>query len=268
VDLAGLPPSLTPALAQEIAGDTSEIIGFNVLLTDCGGMVIGSGDRSRVGSFHEASVDVVRTIEAATHDAAQARRLRGVRPGITLPIVVSEATLGTIGITGSPAHVRRFGPIVRRQAEILVQGGVALCSGLQRERALEDLVRDIVCFDAETVDPKLIAYRAGELGYDLGVPRVVVVVDLLAPPSSDQSTTRVAFLNTLPAAFVPAYDVVAASSSVTAVIVSFTTVSPLIRSYTDLFTVPSLTAVGVSVIVMSRCRWRGVWRVRLRRRDA
>src|SRR5262245_14525198 len=112
---------LTPALAQEIAGSTTEIIGFNVLITDRDGTVIGSGDRNRVGTFHEASVEVMRTRRAATHSAAQARALRGVRPGITLPIVLGETALGTVGITGSPGQVRRFGLVVQRQTEILLQ---------------------------------------------------------------------------------------------------------------------------------------------------
>jgi carbohydrate diacid regulator len=219
VDYSGLAPALTPALAQEIAGDTSEIIGFNVLITDRNGTVIGSGDLSRVGTFHEASVEVVRTIQPATHDTAQARRLRGVRPGITLPIVLGAAALGTVGITGSPAQVRRFGLVVKRQTEILLQESVVLRSGLLRERALEDLVRDIAYFDAEVVEPELIAYRAGELGYDLGVPRVVVVVELIAPPGHDdpggaqQSTARLALLHTLRTTFVPTHDVVAAMPS-------------------------------------------------------
>ena len=224
MDDSALAPALTGALAQEIAGDTSEIIGYNVLITDRDGIVIGSGDRSRVGSFHEASVDVVRTVRAATHDAAQARALRGVRPGITLPIVLNETALGTVGITGSPAQVRRFGLVVRRQTEILLRESVVLRSRLLRERALEDLVRDVAYFDADVVDPELIAYRAAELGYDLGVPRVAVVVDLLAPPGdrepadsgaagNGRPTARLALLQTLRATFTPARDVVAAMPS-------------------------------------------------------
>src|SRR2546421_1850277 len=218
MDVSALAPVLTADLAQEIAGDTSEIIGFNVLITDRDGTVIGSGDRSRVGTFHEASVEVIRTIQPATHDAAQARTLRGVRPGITLPIVLGETALGTVGITGSPTQVRRFGLVVKRQTEILLQESVLLRSRLLRERALEDLVRDIAYFDAEGVEPELIAYRAGELGYDLGVPRVAVVVDLVAPPGhdqagADQSTARIALLHTMRTAFNPAHDVVAAMPS-------------------------------------------------------
>src|SRR5436305_2178779 len=109
MDVSTVAPVLTTGLAQEIAGETSGIIGFNVLITDRDGTVIGSGDRGRVGTFHEASVEVMRTLQPAAHGAEEARRLRGVRPGITLPIVLGGTALGTVGITGSPGRVRRFG---------------------------------------------------------------------------------------------------------------------------------------------------------------
>src|SRR5438552_10161472 len=130
MDVSTLTPALSPALAQEIAGDTSAIIGFNVLITDRDGIVIGSGDRSRVGTFHEASVQVMRTRQPAAHSTAQARALRGVRPGITLPIALDGTALGTVGITGSPSQVRRFGLVVKRQTEILLQESVLLQSRL------------------------------------------------------------------------------------------------------------------------------------------
>jgi carbohydrate diacid regulator len=219
MDISAQAAVLTPALAQEIAGDTSDIIGFNVLITDRDGIVIGSGDRSRLGSFHEASVDVVKTLRPAAHDASQARRLRGVRPGITMPIVLNETALGTVGITGSPTQVRRFGLVVKRHTEILLRESVLLRSHLLRERALEDLVSDIAYLDPEVVEPDLIAYRAGELGYELHTPRMAVVLDLVAPPDNaqtggaDESMTRLALLQTLRTTFSGAHDIVAAMPS-------------------------------------------------------
>jgi carbohydrate diacid regulator len=207
MDVSSAAPVLTSALAQEIAGDTSEIIGFNVIITDRDGTVIGSGDRGRVGSFHEASLEVVRTRRSATHSAAQARVLQGVRPGITLPIVLGDTALGTVGITGSPSEVRRFGLVVKRQTEILLQEAVLLRSRLLRERAIEDVVRDVAYFDADVVDPDLIAYRAGELGYDLTAARVAVVIDVRAQPG------RLALLQTIRATFAGAQDIVAAMPS-------------------------------------------------------
>lgn len=213
MDVSSLTPALTPALAQEIAGDTSAIIGFNVLVTDRDGTVIGSGDRARVGTFHEASVEVMRTRQPAAHSAAQARALRGVRPGITLPIVLDGTALGTVGITGSPSQVRRFGLVVKRQTEILLQESVLLRSRLLHERALEDLVRDIAYFDADVVEPDLISYRGAELGYDLTVPRVAVVVGLSTPPDHEEVTARLALLHTLRVTFAGTHDIVAAMPS-------------------------------------------------------
>jgi carbohydrate diacid regulator len=185
---------LSGSLAQQIARETSDVIGYNVLITDDAGIVIGSGDTSRLGSFHEASVDVLRSQQAAWHSAAEAARLRGVKPGMTLPIVIDGEAVGTVGITGSPRQVRRFGLVVRRQTEILLQESLELRSRLLRERALEELVRDIGSFDPDVVEPEFLLARAADLGYDLTVPRAVLIVDAGEP---DAATLRPELLRTL-----------------------------------------------------------------------
>jgi carbohydrate diacid regulator len=169
-------PELTSELAQRIAGETSSIIGLNVLITDTNGVVIGSGDTSRLGTVHEASIGVLRTLEPATHTPEQARRLVGVRPGITLPVVMDGTPFGTVGLTGSPRRVRQFGLVVQRQTEILLRESVVLRSRLLREQAIEDLLRDIALFDPSVVQPGAIAARAAELGIDLSSSRAAVLV--------------------------------------------------------------------------------------------
>ncbi len=211
---------LTPSLAQEIARDISAVIGFNVLITDGDGTVIGSGDVGRVGSFHEASVEVMRTQELATHTSSQAHALRGVKPGITLPLVMDGQAVGTVGITGAPGRVRRFGLVVRRQTEILLQESAQLRSRLLRERALEDLLRDIASYDADLVEPDLVLFRATELGYDLSLPRVAVIVGVPVPgeagghgPSQDVSVLRSELLRTIREVFADPQDAVTTMAS-------------------------------------------------------
>ncbi|WP_410789861.1 CdaR family transcriptional regulator [Kribbella sp. C-35] len=206
---------LSGPLAQQIARDTSEVIGYNVLITDDHGIVIGSGDPARVGSFHEASVEVLASQEAAWHSAVEAARLRGVKPGMTLPIVIDGEAVGTVGITGSPRQVRRFGLVVRRQTEILLQESVELRSRLLRERALEELVRDIGSFDADVVDSAFLVARAKELGFDLTVPRTVVIVEVDEPVPAAQAdvvAVRPELLRTLRQTFGPR-DLVAAMTA-------------------------------------------------------
>ncbi|CAM5386306.1 Carbohydrate diacid regulator [Streptomyces alboniger] len=212
---------LSPSLAQEIAGDTSAVIGFNVLITDAEGMVIGSGDSSRVGSFHEASVEVIRTKEPATHNASQAQRLRGVRPGVTLPLVTDGQAVGTVGITGTPAQVRRFGLLVKRQTEILLRESVMLRSRLLAERATEKLLADIASYDPQVVEGDFLVYRANELGVDLRLRRVAVAFEVAVPgaafrrpgaPNRDMALVRSELLRTVRDVFADPQDIVAGTA--------------------------------------------------------
>lgn len=214
---------LSPSLAQEIAGDTSAVIGFNVLITDAEGMVIGSGDSSRVGTFHEASVEVIRTQEPASHSASQAHRLQGVRPGVTLPLVTDGQAVGTVGITGTPAQVRRFGLLVKRQTEILLRESVMLRSRLLAERAAEKLFADLAAYDPQVVEGDFLLFRAAELGFDLRLPRVAVAfeVTVAAPgsrrhgggaPTRDMALVRSELLRTVREVFADPQDIVATTA--------------------------------------------------------
>jgi carbohydrate diacid regulator len=198
---------LSGTLAQQIAGETTEAIGYNVIITDTQGMVIGSGDTSRVGSFHEASIEVMRTRETAWHNPEEARALQGVRPGITLPLVIGDEAVGTVGITGSPRQVRRFGLVVRRQTEILLEESALVRSRLMRERALEDLVNEVAAFDPELVEPELVVSSAAELGFRLLLPRCVLLFDV------DGAATGPELLRVLRSVFHQHEDIVARRSS-------------------------------------------------------
>ena len=91
---------LGEALAQQIANDITDVIGHNVLITDESGVVLGSGDESRVGQFHEASVEVVRSRRTMAHSSDDVRDLIGTLPGVTIPLVIDDTVVGTIGLSG------------------------------------------------------------------------------------------------------------------------------------------------------------------------
>ena len=169
---------ISSEVAQEIADKTTEIIGYNILITDDAGMVIGSGDKGRVGTFHEASLETVQQGAMTSHDVAAAERLEGVKPGVTLPVVLENRTVGTVGITGNPREVERFGMVVKSQTEIMLRESLHLRMALLQERALESLVYDIANYDPAILEPEALVARGEELGYDLSLSRVSVVVDL------------------------------------------------------------------------------------------
>jgi carbohydrate diacid regulator len=166
---------LTPSLAQSLAAENAAVTGLGILITDPDGTVIGSSDPTRLGSFHEASVDVVRTRIPTSHNAEQAAALRGVRPGLTLPLLVDGDAVGTVGITGSPTRIQRFGPLVRRHTEILLRESAALRSQFARERAAEDLIRDLADNDHDEPGSTDLRDRVHDLGCRANASRIAIV---------------------------------------------------------------------------------------------
>ena len=165
-------------LAQEIARSISEIIGYNILITDEFGIIIGcSDDLTRLDTLHGASLEVIKSGKPKFHNIIEALRL-GVKPGYTAPILLAKTVVGTVGIRGEPEDVGKFISIVKKQVEILLRQEIMLKSSLLRERALQNLIQEISVFDPDTNDESLLLIRGQELGYNLTRQYIAIVIDL------------------------------------------------------------------------------------------
>ncbi len=54
-------------------------------------------------------------------DEAVAGRLKGVKPGINLPIIFRQRMVGVIGISGEPDKVQAYAELVRMAAELILE---------------------------------------------------------------------------------------------------------------------------------------------------
>ncbi|MGG4392158.1 hypothetical protein COK01_26900 [Priestia megaterium] len=165
-------------LAPEIAKTTSEVIGHDVLITDQHGIVLGSSDPLRIGTLHQASLSTIFRRKEQTHNEMISSTMVGVKAGITLPIELSGEFIGTVGITGEPNKVAKFGMLAKKYAEILLREEVINKSSFLREKALQSLVQEIANFDSIHSDEMLLLTRGRELGYDLKSCRVATVIDI------------------------------------------------------------------------------------------
>ncbi|WP_197379656.1 CdaR family transcriptional regulator [Mycolicibacterium mengxianglii] len=166
---------LSTELAQQIAVEITGVIGHNVLITDSTGVVLGSGDPERVGQFHEASVVVIKTNSTRSHTAADVQFLKGSLPGTTLPLAVGGTVVGTVGLSGPPELVGQFGQIVKRQTEILLSEANRIGVRVSRQRATEDILREVFEWHRTDISADSVQNRATALNYDLQVPRQVVL---------------------------------------------------------------------------------------------
>jgi len=163
---------------QEIAEIASGIIGYSVLLTDNKGIVLGCSDKNRVGTFHEASIEVIQTGRQTYHDEEQAKAYQGTRPGTTIPIVLNDEIIGTIGITGRPEEISKFGILIRKLAEVFLKDQMELESARLLEQSNQNLLREIVTYDASTMEEDVILNHARVLGYNLLLPRAAVLIEI------------------------------------------------------------------------------------------
>jgi carbohydrate diacid regulator len=183
---------LGQALAQQIANEITDVIGHNVLITDESGIVVGSGDESRIGQFHEASVEVVRSRRTMAHSSEDVRDLIGTLPGVTIPLVIDDKVVGTIGLSGSPEEVVQFGLVVKRQTEILMQEAARIGMRMTHERATAELLREICEWHHSGVSKAQLLRRGRTLGHDLTQPRRMVLIqwDETGPPIDSEAVVR------------------------------------------------------------------------------
>lgn len=164
--------------AQKICEATHAIVGYDVLITNSEGTVIGTNDPSRVGKLHEPSLDAMSLGREVYTDEASAARFSDVRPGVTLPISLSGKVIGSIAIAGDHKEVAPFGQLVEKHAEIFLREQIITESTLARERALRDLVLEIASFDADENDISLLTAHGRELGFELECPRTGIALDV------------------------------------------------------------------------------------------
>ncbi|GHD64734.1 sugar diacid recognition domain-containing protein [Jeongeupia chitinilytica] len=166
---------LDPALAQEIVARTMRIITCNVNVMDERGTIIASGHADRIGQLHEGALLALAQARTVEIDSATADRLKGVRPGVNLPLYGEGRVVGVVGLTGEPAAVRQFGELVRVTAEMTIEQA-RLTRLLARDTRLrEELVLELVRADAP--DARLTDWSR-QLGVDLAAPRVAAVIEI------------------------------------------------------------------------------------------
>ena len=169
--------NLETPLAQEIVERTMRVIPFNVNVMDVRGVILGSGNPSRIGELHAGARLALAQSRAVELDTALTRSLQGARPGVNLPLTVRGQPCGVVGITGNPDEVRQFGELVRVMAEMILEQA-QLVSELQHEKRYREEFVDQLVKQGATSRADLEIWGS-RLGVDFRVPRSAVVLELI-----------------------------------------------------------------------------------------
>src|SRR5690625_7123542 len=95
---------LTKEIAQDIVDQTMNILSYNINVMDRRGVIIGSGDQSRIGEMHEGAMNAIVKKRRVDIAVDQMKNLAGTKPGINLPIIF-ERSEEHMSELQSPGHL-------------------------------------------------------------------------------------------------------------------------------------------------------------------
>jgi carbohydrate diacid regulator len=154
---------LSPKLASKIISEVQEVVKEDIILVDINGTIISSTDESRIGSFHEGTMIVIKTKQKLYIDQVKARVLKGVKAGINMPIMFNKKVIGVIGITGEPKQVESYADLIRRMTELIIQEAYYTERNEWEIRGIESYLYEWI--NASSVDKDFL-----ERGFMLGIP--------------------------------------------------------------------------------------------------
>ncbi|TKB50004.1 XRE family transcriptional regulator [Ferrimonas sediminicola] len=174
---------LTESIARQIVERSMKIIQFSVVVMDEHGWIIGSGDPKRLNQKHEGSILAMGDNRVLEIDDAMAARLKGVLPGINLPILFQGKPIGVVGISGKPEQVRSYGELVKMTAEMVVEQAALMDQIQWSKRHRDELVLSLI-HGADLNESQLLSL-AHRLELDLTQPRIAAIIKVF---SKDRDT--------------------------------------------------------------------------------
>ncbi len=162
--------ALTEELAQIIVNKMMKVIPYNVNLMNPKGIIIGSGDKKRIGKVHDGAIKAIISREMVAVYEEQG----SVKPGVNMPIYSNGELVGVIGISGDPRVVSPFAAIVNVTAELLISQERSFKEQRGREQRQEEFLYQWA-FIKDGYSEEFIN-RAKELGIDLSILRRAVTI--------------------------------------------------------------------------------------------
>ncbi|MDO6354770.1 sugar diacid recognition domain-containing protein [Caloramator sp. CAR-1] len=165
---------------QKIVNKLINILGKNINIMDTSGIIIASGDSSRIGTIHEgAKIAALKKIDVIIDDK-NIDFYKGTKKGINIPIFYNNEVIVVVGITGEPNEIIGYGKIIKELVELMIQE--------YENKKYETLhFRAIVSFIKELINNKnikedeleILKGRAELIGFDINREKTLIVADII-----------------------------------------------------------------------------------------
>lgn len=172
----------TSTLASDIARKVSLQTGFVINIFNLKAIVIGSSSAEEINNFQQAAYESIRSGREITVTEDMAKRSRGLKAGVIVPVEYGNQIFGAVGVIGPAASARSYIPLIKTAVESMIR--IALmeqeinCSTKLKEQFLFNLL-----FRQSEQSKEIIKQRASFLGFDIELPRLVIVMAICSHKS-------------------------------------------------------------------------------------
>lgn len=163
-------------LAQQIMDQILPLIKENINIMDLQGIIIASGQKSRLGQQHKGAEEVLRSQKTVEIYPEDIKRYPGARPGVNLPLFLEESIIGVAGISGHPDEVRKSVQLLKTITELILSREHLRQNLLSESRLKESFAKLLLTASAD--DEKKLRELAAILHFDLQAGYDVFVIRL------------------------------------------------------------------------------------------
>ncbi|MCK8487074.1 helix-turn-helix domain-containing protein [Paenibacillus sp. MBLB2552] len=162
---------LTHIQAQSIVDRMMKDIPYNINIMDRTGMIIGSGNKDRIGTLHHGAVQAIqkrRIVEIFEDEEF-------VKKGINLPIELNGNIIGVVGISGEVEVTRPFGNILKSAVILLIDNSIAMEKKNVQKNLKQEFFTQVI--NAETAYTQEMIDQALIYGIQLTRPFQIIYVE-------------------------------------------------------------------------------------------
>ncbi|MFY3793095.1 CdaR family transcriptional regulator [Ureibacillus sp. MALMAid1270] len=160
-------------IGTKIVDELKKLIDQDVVVIDHNGFIIASTDVSRINQFHEGSILAMKNKQVMHMTKELASRLKGVREGFVMPLIIEDTPIGVIGVTGKPSEIEKYGKLVQRITELFVEDFLTRQEKERDARMFEFFLVDLL---SGRIDKEILAQRVDLMGIETEIYNRVIII--------------------------------------------------------------------------------------------
>ncbi|KGG81171.1 hypothetical protein Y919_01950 [Caloranaerobacter azorensis H53214] len=166
---------LSQELAQKCVDRIMNNLGHNINIMDKNGIIIASGSKERIGTYHKIADEVIKQRKRIDVYKEDSKKYKGVKEGINMPFFYKNFIMGVIGITGDPNSLEKTAKIVKMAVELMIEQELLKEKNSTYSSQIKVLINKILEAQNEN-DVYTLTQLASKLGYNLEIPRIACLL--------------------------------------------------------------------------------------------